>query len=428
MNPVQPLHVILTSIGTDGDVFPYVALGATLVRRGHRATLVAAEPYRGLAASEGLAFRSLLSHEENGEGFGNPDFWHPLKGPIVAARWGVTFLPRQYELFAELAGDGAHGRPVLVASPGLVAARVVQDKLGTPLASVALQPWMIQSCSAPPVMPGGLTLPRRAPRWAGAAYWRGIDLVGAWLMGKPLNALRARVGLAPVRRVFRWWLSPQLVLGMFPDWYGLPQPDWPPQVRVTGFPMYDGQTSTSHDAAAGLSPELESFLDAGLPPVAFTFGTGMRHAAGLFRVAADTCQGLGARGLLLTKHADQLPADLPPTVRHVPYAPFQRLFPRCAAVVHHGGVGTVAKALAAGVPQLVVPLAYDQTDNAIRVKRLGAGEWLRAREATPARVAAALAKVITRAVRETCRRIAARFEGQDALGRAAGEVERLRQA
>ena len=422
---VPPLHVILTSLGTDGDVFPYVALGAALAKRGHRATLVASENYRGLAEANGLAFRALFSRDENDRCFADPDFWHPLKGPIVAARWGVGFLPRQYELFAELAREGGHGQPVFVASPGLVAARVVQDKLGTPLASVALQPWMIQSSSAPPVMPGGFTLPRRAPRPLAALYWRCIDLTGELLLfGKPLNALRARLGLAPVRRVFRWWISPQLVLGMFPDWYGLPQADWPPQLRLTGFPMYDGAAGDSR-GGGGLPPDLSSFLDAGEPPVAFTFGTGMRHAAGVFRAAVGACKSLGVRGLLLTKYPDQVPPDLPPGVRHVPYAPFQRLFPRCAAVVHHGGIGTVAKSLAAGVPQVVLPVAFDQTDNAVRVKRLGAGDWLMARKATPPRLAAALARVMSPETREKCRAIATHFGNDDGIDGAAEEVERL---
>ena len=233
----SPLHVILASVGTDGDVFPYVGLGVALRRRGHRATLVAAEDYRALAESSGLSFVPLVTREENDACFGHPDFWHPLKGAFVAARWGGGLMPRQYELFAGLARDA---RSVFVASPGLLTVRMVQEKLGRPLASVVLQPWMIPSCTDPPVMPLGLTLPRWAPRPLGRLYWRGLDLVPTLLVGRRLNALRKRVGLPRLSGVFPWWLSPTRVLAMFPAWYGEPQPDWPPQVRLTGFPMYDG--------------------------------------------------------------------------------------------------------------------------------------------------------------------------------------------
>lgn len=424
---MNALHVILTSVGTDGDVFPYVALGTTLVRRGHRATLVAAEDYRALAEANGLEFRTLVSREENEALIGDPDFWHVLKGPFVGARWGVGLLPRQYELLAELARDG---RAVLVASPGVLAARLVQEKLGRPMASVILQPWMIRSSTAPPVMPAGLTLPRWAPRPLGALYWRGIDATGAVLFGRPLRALRDRLGLGPTGPVFRWWLSPQRVIGMFPDWYGPPQADWAENIRLTGFPMYDGAppAGTRGDDldSDGLPDDVSAFLESGGPPIAFTFGTGMRHAGAVFRAAAEACRLLGKRGLLLTKYAAQLPPDLPPGVRHVPYAPFQRLFPRCAAVVHHGGIGTVAKALAAGIPQVVLPVAYDQTDNATQVKRLGVGEWLMARKATAARLAASITSVTAPAVRDAAANMALRFSaGGDALAIAARLVEDL---
>jgi rhamnosyltransferase subunit B len=243
--------------------------------------------------------------------------------------------------------------------------------------------------------------------------------VGAFLMGGPLQRVRDDLGLPPVRRVFQWWLSPQRILGLFPDWYGKPQSDWPPQLRMTGFPLYDGIPP------GGLSPDVRAFCQEGTPPVAFTFGTGMMHGEHLFHTAIDACRILGVRGLLLTKYGQQLPTSLPPFVRHCPFAPFQELFPYCAAVVHHGGIGTVAKALAAGTPQLVLPLAFDQRDNAIRVKRLRAGDWLPRRRRDGPSIAKALAKLMTAAARENSRLVATQFGGDDALDGAARWLEEL---
>jgi UDP:flavonoid glycosyltransferase YjiC (YdhE family) len=413
----SPRHVILASLGTDGDVLPYVGLGVALRRRGHRATLVAAEDFRDTAAVAGLEFRPLASREENRELLHHPDFWSPLKGPLVGARWGCALMPRHFELFFEL---GRAGDTVFVASPALVAARVVHEKLGRPLATPILQPWMIRSNSSPPVMPLGLTLPRWAPRPAAALYWRAIDQAGAALMGRSLNRLREPLGLPPVRRVFGWWLSPQLVLAMFPPWFGPPQADWDPQIKLTGFPRYDGATGPRP-----LDEHLLTWCRSGPPVVAFTFGTGMVHGAALFRAAADACRLLGVRGLLLTRHTAQLPSPLPPGVRHVSFAPFKTLFPQCAAVVHHGGIGTIAEAFAAGVPQVVLPVAYDQKDNAIRVKRLGAGDWSRAGRASGPKVAALLKGVMTEPTKSRCREIAGRFGGEDPLEVAADAVESL---
>jgi UDP:flavonoid glycosyltransferase YjiC (YdhE family) len=402
-------HAVLVTTGTDGDVFPYVGLGARLRARGHRVTLVTNEHVRPLAEGSGFEFRTLVTDAELRELLADPKFWHPVWAAHVAARWGVRFLRRQYDLIAGLAGDSD---TVLVGNLGVIAARLVQETLNRPLASVVLQPWMLSSVHAPPVMPGGLSLPRWAPRPVGRLYYRLFDVILGALVGRPLNRLRADLGLKPVRRVIRWWHSPQLVLGLFPDWYGPPQADWPQQLRLAGFPLTDGQTGD-------LPADVAAFCRAGDPPVAVTFGTGMLHAAGLFRAAVEACRLLGVRGILLTKHEGQLPASLPPFVRHCPFAPFGKLFPLCAAVVHHGGVGTAAAALAAGVPQLILPLAYDQVDNATRVKRLGAGAWLKPRRRAAADLAAALAGLLTPAARERCRAAAGRFGTADALDTAA---------
>ena len=372
------MHAILASIGTDGDVIPYVGLGARLRARGHRVTLAANENFRGLAEEHGLAFHSLVTNEETRALFGNPGFWDPLRGTWIAARWGARLIARQYEALAGLAGDRD---AVLAAVPALFAARLVQETLSRPLVSVVLQPWMIPSAVSPPAMPGGLSLPPGTPLPIADLYWGLFDLAGAVLAGGRLNRLRASLGLKPVRRMFRWWFSPQRVLGFFPDWYGRPAADWPAQMRLIGFPNYDGRP------AADLPAEVQEFCGAGPPPVAFTFGTGMMHATEFFRSALKACRLLGVRGLFLTKYTRQLPSALPPFVLHCPFAPFQELFPRCAAVVHHGGVGTTARALAAGTPQLALPLAYDQADNAVRVKNLGVGDWLNVRHRSGGHIA-----------------------------------------
>ncbi len=334
----------------------------------------------------------------------------------MAARWGAGMIGRQYRLLAELADDPD---AVLAAVPMLFAARLVQETMGRPLVSVVLQPWMVPSQCAPPVMPGGLTLPVGAPKPIGDLYWRLIDVTATVMVGNRLNQVRAELGLQPVSRVFRWWYSPQRVLGLFPDWFGLPQADWPTQMRLTGFPHYDGRPGL------GLPAKVREFLRAGPPPVVFTFGTAMLHAAHFFRSAVKACRLLGVRGLLMSKYGPQVPAALPPEIHHCEFAPFHELFPRCAAVVHHGGVGTTARALAAGIPQLILPLAYDQTDNAVRVQKLGVGDWLNVRGRSGGAMARALQRLLAPAVRERCRAVATQFGTDDGLNAAAEWMEEL---
>lgn len=408
------MHIILSSIGTDGDIFPFVGLGAVLRARGHRVTLTASAHYEPLARAHGFDFHPLVSKEENDQLFSHPDFWNPLRTAPLSARWGMRFLQRQYDLLSKLASHDV----LLVANPGVFAAGLVHEKLGVPLAHLVLQPGIIPSSIAPPVMPG-LTILQGAPRPVWKLFWRLLDAAGDVLVGRELNQLRASLGLRPMRRIFQNWLSPQLVLGLFPDWYGVPQPDWPPQMQLTSFPMFDGGQERD------LSPQVRDFCLAGKPPVAFTFGTGMAHPGDLFQAALEACSALGARGILLTKYGHALPDPLPSSILHCTFAPFRKLFPLCAAVVHHGGIGTVAQAMGTGTPQLIRPLCFDQNDNGARVRKLGAGDWIKPGRRDGRNMATALGKLMTPEVAARCQALAPRCHEGQGLETAADHIEKM---
>ena len=412
---LSAMKVLLTSLGTGGDVFPYIGLGAVLRARGHRVVLAANAQFRAAAEAEGLEFVSLMSQEQMDEFLNDPDLWHPLKSSLVGARMGRDYIAQQYECLLELFRD----RPdAIVASPAVPAARFLQELHGVPLISVLMQPWMIPSLTAPPAMPGGWTLPRWAPRPVGRLYWWSVDTVADVLIGRHFNRFRRTINLPAVRRLFRWWLSPQRVLGFFPAAYCEPQADWPGQLRLTGFPMYDGQSETA------LDQDLLSYLQSGEPPVAVTFGTGMRHAGKVFQHLAEICADLGRRALFLTTHREQLPSPLPSHVRHCDFAPFLALLPHCGLLVHHGGIGTVAKALVSGTPQLILHFAFDQPDNGRHVRRLGVGDYL-GRGASKRRIAHALAPLLSAETRSRCVETAARIGVDDGLVVAAREIEQL---
>jgi UDP:flavonoid glycosyltransferase YjiC (YdhE family) len=252
--------------------------------------------------------------------------------------------------------------------------------------------------------------------------WRLVDAVVDYKICPTINAFRAQLGLTqPAQRIFSsWWNSPQLVLGMWPQWFAPSQPDWPAQTKLAGFPLFD---------ETGITPigdELDRWLDAGAAPVAFTAGSAMAMGERFFGESAQACARLNRRGILLTRHTEQLPRALPAMVRHFDYAPFGQLLPRCAALVHHGGIGTTSQALRAGVPQLIMPMAHDQFDNAARVERLGVGRKIGRRSYRASKVARRLHELIDSPdVRSRARQVASRFEGASALQRAADLVESL---
>jgi UDP:flavonoid glycosyltransferase YjiC (YdhE family) len=241
------------------------------------------------------------------------------------------------------------------------------------------------------------------------------------LMGGPVNRFRKSVGLGPVKGLFAdWFHSPDRVIGLFPAWFFSPPGDWPRQTVLTGFPLYDESEVTP------MEDRLEKFLDAGEAPIAFTPGSAMRFGEKFFSVATEICRRMGRRGVLLSRHADHLPGNLPAEVLHVSYAPFSKLLPRSAALMHHGGIGTCAQGMAAGVPQLVTTMAHDQPDNARLLRRLGVAEELRIRKFSAKRGAAALKRLLgSPEVAGNCAAVRAKFCPNDAVAQTADYIERL---
>jgi UDP:flavonoid glycosyltransferase YjiC (YdhE family) len=409
---------LLVPLGSAGDIHPFIGLGLALRERGHDVTVITGGHAEALLRRVGLPFRPIGTDEEYRAMVADPAVWHPRKGFAIMMKWIAILLPRVYEAVAALYEPG---RTVVAAGSLGLGARVAQEKLGVPLATVHLAPGVFYSAYEPPVMEG-LPMPAWLPRAVKRLMFRLVDalLVDRALAG-PVNAFRASLGLPPVRHIYgRWVHSPQRVLGLFPDWYAPPQPDWPAQVRLTGFPLYD------ESGAAELPSEVDRFLDTGEPPLVFTPGSAMATGHDFFAAAVEACRLLGRRGLLLTRYPEQLPADLPDGVRHFDYVPFSRVLPHSAALVHHGGIGTTAQGLAAGVPQLLMPMSYDQPDNAARLRRLGVGASLRRPEFRGPAVAEALERLLgSEDMAKNCRAAAGRLQNARAVERACEELEGL---
>jgi rhamnosyltransferase subunit B len=233
-----------------------------------------------------------------------------------------------------------------------------------------------------------------------------------------LNQWRGELGLPRVKRITEWWSSRFGILCMFPEWYAMPQPDWPGNGMQSDFPLWNHSTNTQ------LTPEIEAFLKRGSPPVVFTPGSANVHGRPFFEAALHACHTLGQRGIFLTQYSEQIPANLPDSVAHFAYVPLDHLLSRAAAFVHHGGVGSMSQAMFAGIPQVMMPLAHDQFDNAARVRKLGIGDAIPAPRFTGPRLVDALKRLLDSApVAAKCRAVADRLSCRDGLRRSADAVE-----
>lgn len=178
-----------------------------------------------------------------------------------------------------------------------------------------------------------------------------------------VNPLRRELGLAPARRIFSRQIHGARVAYAFPEWFAPAASDWPAQGRFAGFilqPQEDGPI----DAA------LRPFLASGKPLAVVTAGTAVARRPGWVECAALAAAERGCKVLIVSP--DLTPSSCPDAMV-VRYAPFQALLRHARVFVHHGGIGTIAEAMRAGVVQIVVPSAHDQPDNAARLERLGIG-------------------------------------------------------
>jgi rhamnosyltransferase subunit B len=383
-------RIILATFGSFGDIHPYMAIAMELKARGHDPVIATSALYRDKIEGADLPFapvRPDLPPPQQQDQELMERVMEPKSGPRVLLE--ELILPHVRESYADLL-DVVSGADLLVSHPTTLAGPLVARKTGIPWISTVLAPMSFFSAYDPPVPP----------------YWPWISklrVLGPRVMkallgfmqnlyrAKQVDLLREELGIPDYGNpIFEGQHSPRLILALFSKLFAQPQPDWPPQARVTGFAFYDGR----HEKE--MPSELLEFLDAGSAPIIFTLGTSAVWVAqDFFHTSIAAAKKLRRRAVLLIGDERNRPSEpLPPEIIAVNYAPFEQLLERGCAMVHHGGVGTTSQGLRAGIPTLIVPFAFDQSDNAAHAERLGTTRTVYRRDYTTNRVATELDKLI----------------------------------
>lgn len=387
-NPAVRPHVVVATSGTGGDIYPFVLLAHELSRRGHRVTVLAPASHASLVQAHDLDHRSFGSIEAFQALLADPELWDEKKGFGVVWRGLAPHFGVVRDLLAQLPADAPC---VVLCHPFLVPMADIARAVRPGLKIVACYLAPSNLCSSHDMLTAGS---QRIPSWMPLSWkrtlWKIIHKTYIDPVTLPsLNAYRAANGLAPAGAFFEHMFEkPDQSIGLFPEWFAAPQPDWPSPFVTAGFPVPPGPDAKT------LAPELERFLGAGDAPVGFTPGTGHKHSARYFEHALRALKRLGRRGLFITPFYEQVPGNLPPEIMWIAQAPFNQLLPRLAALVHHGGIGTTADSFRAGIPQVITPFAFDQFDNGWRAQRLGVAEVLLPGRVTDRRIAAALGRLL----------------------------------
>jgi UDP:flavonoid glycosyltransferase YjiC (YdhE family) len=418
-------RIVITTFGSSGDVHPYIGLAIALKARGHAPVIATSEYYRPKVERAGIAFASVRPVFDPTDSSVVEPIMDPVRGGEFLVR-EVAMLNLR-ETHADLRAI-ARDADLLITHPLTFAGPIVANEREMPWVSTVLAPMSFFSAHELPVFAAAPST--HAARHLGLSATRSIihmAKLAARHWADPARALRAELGLPEAPDpIFEGQHSPHAVLAMFSSVLGDPQPDWPPHTSVTGNIFYDGAPSGE------LPRTLEQFLADGPPPVVFTLGTSAVGAAGRFyEYSAAAARQLGVRAVLLIGHdpRNMPPLPLPDGIFACGYAPYSALFPRAAAVVHQGGVGTTAQALRAGKPMLVVPHAHDQPDNAFRVERLGVARILYPKRYTVPRVVETLGALLAdRGVARAANATGARVRAEDGPGTASDRIEAVLRA
>ena len=420
------MRIVLSNIGTLGDIHPLIAIALELKRRGHTPVMALAEVYRRKIVPLGLEFHTLRPDIDPTNTILVEMIYDVKKGTERGLREFLFPALRQtYDDLLDAATKPSRADLLLLGELNY-AGPLVAEVAGIPWASYVLAPFSFFSAYDPPVLPPYPKLAKAekvVPRMGMVIKRVARFVTRTW--PQPIYDLRRELGLPKGQNpIFDAKHSPHLVLALFSRALGVEQKDWPPNTRITGFCFYDADAGN-----AALPPHLEKFLASGEPPLVFTLGSAAVLAAGPFyRLSADAAMRLGRRAVLLigSDSRNRPTEDLPDSICIAEYAPYSALFPRASVVIHQGGVGTTAQCLRAGRPMVIMPYSHDQPDNARRMMKMKISRTIERKSYKPWRVARILRAVLGNPrYAAKAEGVASQLSSEDGVGTACDAIEEL---
>ena len=359
-------HILFVTMGTLGDLHPYLSIAQVLINKEQTVSIASSEEYRAIIETSGFKFIAIHPSIQDLGGYEKliKKSFHPIKGIRYLSKF-VIFRHLK-KIYSSLNLAVAHA-DLIVAHPLAVVVPLLAEIHRKPWVSTVLAPMSFMSVYDPPQLSALPFLYHL--RWLGSWVHQlafGLFRQQTLQWQQPLDQLRQELALSPQNKavLFEGQFSPLLTLALFDAPLAKPQADWPLKHKVCGCPCYQ---DNSFDVS--VLNEFYNFINAGEPPLVFALGSSAVWIVDDFwQYAMQAAQQLGMRAVLIT--GPKQPQPLNANIKIFSYLPYQHVFPCAAVVIHQGGIGTLAHALRSARPQLIVPVGFDQPDNANRAKRL----------------------------------------------------------
>jgi UDP:flavonoid glycosyltransferase YjiC (YdhE family) len=428
MDGTRAPKIVLATVGSHGDLNPMIALALGLQQQGLHPVIATSGEYRAKVAAAGIAFEAVRPSAEQVRSDLGLSEQEILQRVASDPAFLLRDLPMPYARGAyEEMRVVLEGADLLLSTILAFGARLAAEKLAVPQMGVALQPSMFLSAHDPAMNPHAVAISklcrRLGPGVTGAAVWMMKKVVNRW--AAPLAELRREIGLPPYpgNLIFDAMFSPLGNLALYSPVLGGVQPDYPPRTQVTGFAFYDEDPEEGAETGA----DLARFLAAGDAPIAFVLGSAAHvDARDFFQVSVEAARALARRAVVVTGSAPAPELSASADVFACRYARYSQLFAGAAAIVHQGGIGTLAQAMRAGKPEIVVPFLGDQLDNGTRVERLGAARVVAREKYQKERVVAELGRVLNEpSYAAAAASIAAKMRSEDGVGQAVAAIQRV---
>lgn len=428
------MRVLMATIGTAGDVHPFIAVGLALRARGHEVVLVASPYFKDRVNAAGLGFWPVGSAEAYRAMVTDPDLVTPGKSTAFVYR-ALMLGPFREQYAGVVEAAKVTRAEVLVTHHIALGALAAGESLGLRTYTAVLAPMFWLSRQERLRLP--MRVVGRLPLRTQLIVRRGLAPVSRWLYDRGVTALRREVGLGPMAGGLvmaarggedlngrgpergTWRATP---LGLWSERFRPARRDDPSDGRICGFAVWDRPAPTPE--LRERYAEIAAWMEDGPAPVLVTLGSSVsHHGEDLYIAAAEACARLGRRALMLTGPEGEK-RRWPEGVRAVDYLPYSIGMPRAACVVHHAGIGTTAGGLRAGKAAVIVPFVNDEFDNADRVVQLGAAVVVARRRAGAARLVRAIGHVLgDRSMLERCDALGLGLREEDGAAAATRAIE-----